>query len=98
MKKLGLILGVFIAMQGGLWGALPPLYQGLAELKAVLNNNQLSQQLQSGEVITSIKKTDIGYQITTNQHTLDANVVYKEQAQPGPAQFDIKFTNLKPVK
>jgi hypothetical protein len=98
MKKFGLILGAFMAMQGGLWGALPPLYQGLAELKAILNNSQLSQQLQAGEVITSIKKTDHGYQIITNQHTLDANVVFKEQAQPGPAQFDIKFSNLKPLK
>lgn len=76
---------------GHLSAALPPLYQGLAELKAILNDPQLSKELQSGEVIESLEKTETGYEIHTNKSQLQVEVHYKPQKQPGPVQFDLEF-------
>ena len=91
MKKLIALTAVCLACSGSAMALLPPLYQGIAELKAILNNDMLEQMLDSGEVITSITKTDEGYTIQTNHQQLLAQVVYEPNKLPGPAKFKILF-------
>lgn len=98
MKKFGLTFGVLLALQGPLYSLLPPLYQGIAELKAILDDKKLGQELGSGEVILDIRKTDHGYLIVTNQNELMVQVIYQPNRFPGPAHFELEFKNPTSVK
>lgn len=79
-----------------LTAALPPLYQNLTELKAVLNAPELTHLLNSGEVIVQIYKVDSGYLIMTDQHSLIAKVVFEHAIRPGPTPFHIEFSKPQP--
>lgn len=79
-----------------IFAALPPLFEDIAEIKAILDDQKLGQLLESGESIREIKKVEKGYVIKTNQHKLLAKVIYKPNNRPGPAQFDIEFNPPKP--
>ena len=70
---------------------LPPVWQGVAEVKAILNDPQLSQHLDSGEVLESITKTDTGWEILTNRSRLRIDVIPQPQKMPGPEQFTLKY-------
>lgn len=96
MKKLLALCGASLAVSTSLFAALPPLYQGIEELKTILADEKLGQLLQSGEVIEDISKNNDGYLITTNRHRLQAQVVYEPAARPGPAQFHIVFRQPAP--
>lgn len=80
-----------------IFSALPPLYEDIAEIKAILDDQRLSHLLESGESIKEIKKGEKGYVIKTNRHKLYAKVIYKPNSMPGPAQFDIEFKTPKPL-
>ena len=98
MKKLFAILTLCMALNGSLFSALPPLYQGLKELKAIIEDKKLDQVLNAGEMIMDIRKTQDGYMIVTNQHQLNVKVVYDPASHPGPTPFHIEFqepTSLK---
>lgn len=87
-------LGIFFS-QGMIFSALPPLYEDIAEIKAILEDQRLGQLLESGESIKEIKKSDQGYIIKTNHHKLYVKVIYKPNKMPGPAQFEIEFKTPK---
>ena len=89
MKKTFLILCAVLVWQTSLSAVLPPLYQGINELKDLLNEPKLGELLQSGEVIEEIKKVDNGYLIITNKHELLAEVVYQTNRRVGPAEYTI---------
>ena len=95
MKKLFLIVGAWGCLSSSLFAVLPPLYQGLNELKAIIEDRQIGELLQSGEVITDIHKTAEGYVIVTNHHHLVVQVVIDPSVRPGPALFHLVFQ--KPV-
>jgi hypothetical protein len=95
--KLSVAMICFL-FQTVLFSALPPLFQNIAEIKAILIDKRLGQLLESGESIEEIKKVDDGYLIITNQHKLLAKVIYKPISRPGPAQFDIDFETQKHVE
>lgn len=76
--------------------ALPPFYESLVELSAILKDQRLAEKLSSGEPILDIKKNEKGYLITTNQNQVQVNIVYQKQDMPGPAKFNLEFE--EPVK
>jgi hypothetical protein len=77
---------------------LPPLYQTSSEIKAIMDNPQLAQKLQAGEVIEKIEKNDQGYEITTNKSRVQVNVVYEPTGQvAGPAHYKLSFGNPAPL-
>ncbi len=78
-----------------IFALLPPLYENIAEIKAILEDQRFGKLLQSGETIEEIIKVKDGYEINTNHHQLRAKVIYKPISRPGPAQFDIEFETLK---
>lgn len=97
MKKLIVMLGAMMALNGAASAVLPPLWQGVAELKSMLNDKRFGETLQSGEVIQEIKKTDNGWRITTNKSEVDVHVVYQHASKPGPAQFVLEFGVPSPI-
>lgn len=92
MNKLKYAVAVaFFFQQAVIFAALPPLFEDIAEIKAILDEKRLSQLLESGESIKEIQKIEKGYVIKTNQHKVFVKVIYKPNVMPGPAQFDIEF-------
>ena len=71
---------------------LPPLYQNINEITAILNNKEVTDQLESGRSILKIIKTKSGYKIVANECTLEVKVVYHgtKNSMPGPAEFQIQ--------
>lgn len=98
MKKTLLILAAALVLNASSYAALPPLYQTSNEIKSILNNPDFGKKLQSGEVIESIQKNDTGYLITTNYHTMQANIVYTHTGKIGPAQYSVQFEEAQPLK
>lgn len=90
MKKF-LMLTVMCLACNSLTAVLPPLWQNVAELKAILEDRSLGNHLQSGDVIESIEKIDNGWFIKTNHRSVNAIVHYEPQQMPGPAKFKIEF-------
>lgn len=70
---------------------LPPLWQGVAELKAILDDKSLGDAIPSGDVILKINKDSDGYTIVTNKREVHVKVDYQPQDHPGPAKFNIRF-------
>ena len=70
MKKIITLALTLLAIQGSAFAALPPLYQSLTELKTIINDERLGQYLQSGDLITDIRKVNDGYLIETNRGQL----------------------------
>lgn len=91
MKKIFFGLILLIAIQGQSFAVLPPLWQGVQELKTILNDKRLGEYLDSGDVITSIKKTDDGWVIITNKKNVAVQVSYEHSPRPGPVPFSLKF-------
>jgi hypothetical protein len=89
MKKMIFLLGLITAS----YAALPPLYQSTREIQAILTDSQLTSKLGSAESILQILKIDGGYLVSTTQHTIKVDVVYKrlEDRKVGPAQFELNF-------
>ena len=89
MKKLVLLAILFTAP---LSAVLPPVWQGVAEVKAILNDPDLSQHLDSAEILESIAKTDQGWLISTNRSHLLVKVIYERQSMPGAQKFKLKYS------
>ena len=90
-KNLLLALACIFFSQAIIFAALPPLFEDIAEIKAILDDKRLGQSLESGESIHEIKKLENGYSIKTNHHILFAKIIYKPRGMPRPAKFDIEF-------
>lgn len=70
---------------------LPPFWEGVAELKMIMNDERLKDYFSSGELIESITKMPNGYLIVTNRSKVLAEIRYFPQNYPGPAKFEVKF-------
>lgn len=70
---------------------LPPLYESLHQIQSVINDPELANKFQPGELIISIERTDDGYLIKTNKSTLIAKVESVPQVTPGPGHYRVVF-------
>jgi hypothetical protein len=91
---IGLLLAG-MAFAGSSNAALPPLWQGTAEIKAILEDQQLSNVLPSGDVLVKIVKIPKGYLLITNKRKVFVHVKYEESQMPGPAKFKVEFGEVK---
>jgi hypothetical protein len=73
------------------FGALPPIWQGVAEIKAILNDPQLATVLDSGEILESIERSGQGWMITTSQSEVRVEVIAQKMTMPGPELFRLNF-------
>lgn len=77
---------------------LPPLYHTLAEFKAVVENEQLVQKLQSGEAIVSIQRLEDGnFEVITTKHKIPVEVVFEKTKMIGPGKFHLVIHDPIPL-
>ena len=93
MRRNALLLGLALSLAHvGAQAALPPTYQRLAELKAVLDDSNVLRSLPEGSLIERVEyiKPD-HYEITAGQCTLA--ITLKDKPLPmgmvGARQFEI---------
>lgn len=91
-------LGITLAsilLAGSANAALPPLWQGVNEVKAILEDQQLSNALPSGDVLIKIVKKPDGYLLITNKRKVLVKIIPQESAMPGPTKFKLEFGEVK---
>lgn len=89
MKKL--VVAALCLCVLPLTAVLPPVWQNVAELKAILTDPALNQELDSAELIQSINRIENGWEIRTNKQTVIAEITPQPQSMPGPERFKVTF-------
>ncbi len=89
MKKPFLFL--ILLVSANLSAALPPYYQGVCEMQAVLSDTRLSELLGSSERVLSLAKSEDGYIVMTKSRLLLVDIMYLSGHGIGPAHFDLRF-------
>lgn len=89
MKKLFAVALGLLSLP--LSAVLPPVWQDVAEIKAVLTDPALTQYLDSAELIQSINRVEKGWEIHTSKQTVFAEIVPQPQSSPGPERFKVTF-------
>jgi len=74
------------------YSALPPLYQGIKEIEAILQAPELKERLSSSEIIEEIIREDHGYIVLTQKQTLYVKVIPSNKSKIGPKEFDLEFS------
>lgn len=82
----------FILIAGSMEAVLPPLWQSRDEIKSLLESSEIGRYLDSSEAIKEIKRSEWGYYLITNKHTLEARIRYQPQSMPGPTNFSWTFS------
>lgn len=75
--------------------ALPPAWEGVRELRAILEDKQLSQYLNSGDVIESLHHEGNMWIIQTNHSQIEVEVIHEPRSQPGPGTITLHFQKLE---
>lgn len=74
------------------FAALPPLWQGVREIEAILKDHQLKEHFSSADQIQEIVKgEDNTYTIRSNNRECIVHVIYQPMMHPGPAKFTLNF-------
>lgn len=89
MKKISIFIA--LALTAPSYALLPPLYESLAEFKALINDERLPGALDSGELIVDIKKDGDDFVVTTNKRAIRVQVVREETHLIGPGKFHFDF-------
>ena len=76
---------------------LPPLYQSIRELSAILASEELPQHLSAGEAIEAIHHNEEGYRIDGSRSSCFVKVIPIPQAKIGPMEFTLHFEAIAPT-
>lgn len=94
MKKFILsLLMVFGAVQT--YAVLPPVHQSGKEMRMVLKDGRLYENLPAGEEILEIIRTEDGFAVFTTSYCIEVELKYMPSENLGPRQFELFFN--KPV-
>lgn len=74
------------------YAALPPVWQGVAEIKAIVEDPKLSEFLNSGDILESITKSREGWVIKTSHSSVFVQVIPLPQEMPGPMKFELQYS------
>ncbi|OGN63792.1 MAG: hypothetical protein A3E80_06725 [Chlamydiae bacterium RIFCSPHIGHO2_12_FULL_49_9] len=74
-----------------LCAVLPPFYESVREIQALLSDSRLHERLGSAETIEGIARTEMGYLIETGNYRLEVEMEYLPAGRPGPAKFRFDF-------
>lgn len=96
MKTSALFVAGLVFCSQPAFALLPPLFESIAQIKAILDAPELKIELQSGDVIESISRNESGWEIQTNKRELQIEVVSLPLKQPGPGQYEIHFQKAQP--
>ena len=90
MKKYLGMLGFFLTAGSPFATALlPPFYQDVKEIEAILESPSLKGY--SGEQIMQISKKEAGYCLETTRYIFNIEVKTLPSSKIGPAEFEVKF-------
>jgi len=91
-KKLPYFFFITLLFAPQVFALLPPFYQSIKEITAILNNSDVIKKLNTPYPISNITKTENGYQITVQECTLNVIVEYipPKAGWVGPAEFKIQ--------
>ncbi len=70
--------------------ALPPYWQRAAELKAILESQEVSELLKSKPVDRVERRSNDQYRVQAGSCRLDVRIVGEEQTMPGPRKFKLE--------
>lgn len=79
-------------MQLSGYALMPPLWEDVAQIEAILNDQQLKNYLDSADVIIGINRTKKGWVIATNHREVHVKVTAVPQSMPGPGHYAIEFS------
>lgn len=95
MKKA--IALFFVLLATPLFAILSPLDQNIVELRAILQSEQLRENLKTSEEILDIWKLGNRYIISTAERQMVVEVQYLPVDRPGPAKYNLIFYKPKPI-
>lgn len=87
------LLAALILVSASAEALLPPVWQGVAEIRAIVNSKELNQYLDSGDILESITKHEEGWIIQTNRSSVFVKVKEEPQDRPGPEKFHLEFSS-----
>lgn len=93
MKRL--MISLALIASAPMFALLPPVWQGVAEIRAILNDPQLNSELNSGDILESITREENGWLITTSKSKVRVQVIPQPQNMPGPEKFKLKYEKLQ---
>lgn len=84
---------IFVFLASTTFGLLPPLSQSTRELRELINDPRLYENLGGSEIIQKIIRTENGYLVVTQNYEMAVDVHYqrREERRIGPAQFELEF-------
>ncbi len=93
LRHLLLAGAVIFAVVPESWAALPPNYQRIAELQAILSDSAVVETFKVNQPIERIEfvKADL-YRVSAGACHVDVAIVDKPgEKRPGPRQFNVKI-------
>jgi len=92
LRHLLLTGAVIFAVVSESWAALPPNYQRIAELQAILSNSAVVETFKVNQPIDRIEFVEADlYRVTAGACHVDVAIIDKPgEKRPGPRQFTVK--------
>src|SRR5262245_14109966 len=92
VAAIGLAAGLLLLNVNAAHALLPPFWQSAAEIKAIVESQQVHDALKYEEPITSVARSgDHTYELKTPRCSLTITIVDKPGGGPGPAQFELSI-------
>ena len=91
MKRLLMSLTLIVVSQP-VFALLPPYYQSVKEMVAILNSPLVAEKMGSPYSIQSLIKSETGYTLAVGECKLDIKINYiqRKDGLVGPAEFNIE--------
>lgn len=93
MKKIFILCSLILSPCFAL-AALPPFYQSVNEIKALLELPEVGETIGSHRRVEEIKRTSAGYLLTAGECQLEVKITYLPIPVPGPAKFKFNIGTL----
>ena len=74
-----------------LCAVLPPFYESVREIQALVSDSRMHERLGSAETIENIARTETGYFVETRNYRMEVDMEYLPAGRPGPAKFRFDF-------
>lgn len=97
MKKAIFTILILLS-SSSMFAALPPLYQSLREIDAVISDERMAEYFTSADYIEVIKRNEEGFLITSNKRMVQVDVEYIPAKMVGPSKFQLHFHEAQDIE
>ncbi|NGX57632.1 MAG: hypothetical protein K940chlam3_00525 [Chlamydiae bacterium] len=98
MRFIPLVFLTALLASSSVSGALTPFYQSTSEIDAILENDDLQENLGTTRLITAIVKNEKGWLIQNDTYEVQVNVQYEYSGKLGPVNFELSFEEPQKIK